>query len=48
MPERTRQIANEAADSLGISINQYVEQLIARDQQVRAAGGTSAGGTTAA
>ena len=48
VPVATHRAANDAADALGISVSQYVEQLIARDQQVRAAGGTSAGDSTAA
>lgn len=48
VPQRTREVANETADNLGISVNQYVEQLIAKDQQVRAGSSTSAGGSTAA
>ena len=50
VPVSTHQAANEAADALGVSVSVYVEQLIVKDQQVRAESGTSAsaGGSTAA
>jgi len=48
VPEATRLAANHAAQELGVSLGIYLEDLIARDQQVRSGRSTTAGGSTAA
>lgn len=43
VPEHTRVAANTAAEALGISVNQYVQLLVDRDEQQRQEGsGTAA------
>lgn len=48
VPVRTRDAANEVADALGISISQYLQDLIERDREARAREASTAGDHSAA
>ena len=48
VPVRTRDAVNDVADALGISVSQYLQDLIERDVEARAREGQNAGDHSAA
>lgn len=48
VPVHTRDAVNEVADELGVSISQYLQDLIERDREARARAAQTTGDHTAA